>query len=41
MIRRSSSEQCRQVIDRSRLVFREEWWHHRFATHVLAVIHRD
>jgi hypothetical protein len=41
MIRRSSSEHCRQVIDRSRVVFRDEWWHHRFATRVLAVIYSD
>lgn len=30
-----------RVIDCFRVVFREEWWHHQFATRDLAVIERD
>lgn len=30
-----------RVIDCFRVVFREEWWHHRFATRDLAIIERD
>lgn len=36
-----SSEHRARVIDCFRVVFREEWWHHQFATRDLAVIERD
>jgi hypothetical protein len=35
-----SPERRARVIDCFRVVFREEWWHHRFATRDLAVIER-
>jgi hypothetical protein len=34
-------ERRARVIDCFRVVFREEWWHHQFATRDLAVIDRD
>jgi hypothetical protein len=34
------SERRARVIDCFRVVFREEWWHHQFATRDLAVIER-
>ena len=34
-------ERRARVIDCFRVVFREEWWHHQFATRDLAVIQRD
>ena len=35
------SERRARVIDCFRVVFREEWWHHQYATRDLAVIDRD
>lgn len=34
-------ERRARVVDCFRVVFREEWWHHQFATRDLAVIERD